>query len=45
LAAVKLTTVQVTELPLLHEISKIDKICPAKPELTEDLNIMYKEEF
>jgi hypothetical protein len=45
LAAVKLTTVQVTRLPLLHKISKIDMICFAMPDLTEDLYVMYKEEF
>jgi hypothetical protein len=44
LAAVKLTTVQVTKLPLWHKISKTD-ICFAKPVLTENLYIVHKAEF
>jgi hypothetical protein len=40
LVAVKLTTVQVTKLPLYHRISKIDMICITKPGLT-----VQKEEF
>jgi hypothetical protein len=42
---VKLKTVQVTKLPLKDGISKIAKICFAKPGLTEDLYIVHKEEF
>jgi hypothetical protein len=38
----KLTTVQVTKLPLWHEISKTGMICFAKPGLTEDLYIVQK---
>jgi hypothetical protein len=45
LAAVKLTTIQVTKLPLQHKVSKIDMICYAKLGLTEDLYIVQKEEF
>jgi hypothetical protein len=37
LAVVKLTTVQVTNLPLYHKIRKIGMICSVKPVLTEDL--------
>jgi hypothetical protein len=37
MAVVELTTLQVTKLPLKHEIRKIEKICFAKPGLTEDL--------
>jgi hypothetical protein len=44
LAVVKLTTVQVTKLPLWHKIRKIDMICLAKHVLTEDLYIVHKEE-
>jgi hypothetical protein len=35
-AVVKLTTVQMTKLPLEHEIRKVGMICFAKPVLTED---------
>jgi hypothetical protein len=42
---VKHTTVQVTRLPLQHEICKIGMICFAKPVLTEDLYIVQKEEL
>jgi hypothetical protein len=45
LAVVKLTTFQVTKLPLYHEVSNIGIICPAKPVLTEDLCVVQKEEF
>jgi hypothetical protein len=40
LATVKLTTVQVTKLPLKHKVNKIGMICFAKPRLTEDLYIL-----
>jgi hypothetical protein len=43
--SVKLTRVQVTKLLLQHKISEIDIICSAKPGLTEELYIVYKEEF
>jgi hypothetical protein len=39
-AAVKLTTVQVTELPLKHMIRQT-LFCFAKPGLTEDLHSAY----
>jgi hypothetical protein len=42
LAAVKLTTVQLTKLPLWH---KIDMIYFAKSGLTKDLCIVQKKEF
>jgi hypothetical protein len=42
---VKLTTVQVTKLPLQHKICKMGMICSAKPILTEDLCLVQKEEF
>jgi hypothetical protein len=45
LAVVKLTTVQVTKLPLQRKIRKNGMICFAKPLLTEDLYILQKEEF
>jgi hypothetical protein len=45
LVVVKLTTIQVTKLPLYHKISKIDMICFAKPSLTDDLYILHKEEL
>jgi hypothetical protein len=45
LAVVKLTTVQVTILPLQHKIRKICMICSAKRVLTEDLYIVKKQEF
>jgi hypothetical protein len=44
LAAIKLTTVQVTQLPLQHKILKIGIICFAKPILTEGLYTV-KENF
>jgi hypothetical protein len=44
-AVVKLTAVQVTKMPLCHKISKIDKVCFAKHELTEDFCVVRKEEF
>jgi hypothetical protein len=37
LALVKLTTIQVTKLPLLHKIGEIGMICSVKPVLTDDL--------
>jgi hypothetical protein len=43
LAVVKLTTVQMTRLPLQHKICKMGMICPAKPVLTEDLRVVQKE--
>jgi hypothetical protein len=45
LAAVKLTTVQVTKLHLYHKIRKIDMICFAKPVLTEDLYTVLRQAF
>jgi hypothetical protein len=45
LAVVKLTTVQVTKLPLQHKIRKIGMICFAKPVLTDDLYIVQKKKF
>jgi hypothetical protein len=45
LAVVKLTTLQVTKLPLQHKISKIGMIRFAKPGLTEDSYIVHKEEL
>jgi hypothetical protein len=45
LAMFKLTTVQVTKLPLRHKISTRIVICFAKPGLTEDLYIVHKEEL
>jgi hypothetical protein len=42
---VKLTTVQVTKLPLFHKILKIGMMCFAKTGLTEKLYIVQKEEF
>jgi hypothetical protein len=45
LAVVKLTTVQMTKLPLLHEICKMGKICSVKLVLTEDLCVVQKEEI
>jgi hypothetical protein len=45
LVVVKLTTVQVTKLPLLHKISTRGTICFAKPGPTEDLCIVHKQEF
>jgi hypothetical protein len=45
LTVVKITTVQVTRLPLQHKICKIGMICSAKPVLTEDLCVMQKQTF
>jgi hypothetical protein len=45
LAAVKLTTVQATKLPLQHKINKIHMICLAKSVVKEDLCVVHKEEF
>jgi hypothetical protein len=45
LAAVKLTTVQVNKLPLLHKIRNIGMICFVKPVLTEDLCVVQKEDI
>jgi hypothetical protein len=45
LAVFKLTTVQVTKLPLWHKIRKIDMNCFAKPIQTEDSCIVQKEKF
>jgi hypothetical protein len=45
LAAVNLTTVQMTKLPLYHKMSKVDIICFPKSGLTEDLYIVHKKEF
>jgi hypothetical protein len=42
---IKLTTVQVTKMPLEHKISKIGIICSVKPVLTEDLCVVQEEEF
>jgi hypothetical protein len=45
LAVVKLTTVQVTKLPLKRKIRNIGTICSTKPVLREVLYIVHKEEF
>jgi hypothetical protein len=45
LAAVKLTNVQVTKLPLQHKISKTTMAGFAKPGLTGGLYIVHKEEI
>jgi hypothetical protein len=45
LAVVKLTTVPVNRLPLLHKIRKIGMICSVKPVLTEDLSVVQKEKI
>jgi hypothetical protein len=42
-AVVKLTTVQVTTLQLLHEICKISMICSAEPVLTEYLCVVQQQ--
>jgi hypothetical protein len=42
LSVVKLSTVQVTKLPLQHQVCKIGTICFAKPILTEDLYVVQK---
>jgi hypothetical protein len=44
LAVVKLTTIQVTKLPLYHKMHKIGMTCFPKPGLTEDLYVVQKEE-
>jgi hypothetical protein len=41
----KLTTFQVSKLPLYHKIREIGMICSAKPILTEDLCVMQEEKF
>jgi hypothetical protein len=41
----KLTTVQVTKLPLYHKIREICMICFAKPILTVDLCVVQKQKF
>jgi hypothetical protein len=43
LVLVKLTTVQVTKLPLYHKMCKIGMICFAKPVLSEYLYVVQKE--
>jgi hypothetical protein len=40
LTVVKLTTVQVTKLPLQHKIRKIGMICSVKPVLTEGMCVV-----
>jgi hypothetical protein len=45
LAEIKLTTVQVTKLPLQHKIRNVGMICFANPGLIEDLYLAHKEEF
>jgi hypothetical protein len=46
MTVVKLTTVQVTKMPLQHKIRKIGMICFATPVLTEEFyTVMHKEEF
>jgi hypothetical protein len=45
LVVVKLTTVQVTKLPLWHKIGKLGLICSVEPVLTEDLRVVKKDEF
>jgi hypothetical protein len=45
LVAIKLTAVQVTNLPLQHKICNTDMICSVKPVLTEDLCAAQKEDF
>jgi hypothetical protein len=42
---VKLTTVQLTKLPLWHKIRNIGMICFVKPVLREDLYIVQKKQF
>jgi hypothetical protein len=42
---VKLTTIQVTKLPLYHKIHKIGMICSGKPVLIQDLYVVQKEDF
>jgi hypothetical protein len=43
--AIKLTTVEVTKLPLWHKLNRIGIICIAKSGLTEELYILWKEYF
>jgi hypothetical protein len=43
--SVKLTTVQVTKLPLKRNLNEIDEISFAKPGPTEALYIMSKDDF
>jgi hypothetical protein len=45
LGVVKLTTVQVTKMPLYHKTCTVSMTCSANPILTEDLYIVQKEEF
>jgi hypothetical protein len=45
MALVKLTTVQVTKLPLQHKVRNIGMTCSVKPVLTGDLYIVHKEEL
>jgi hypothetical protein len=45
LAVVRLTSVQVTKLPLKHKMRKISVIFFAKPVLKEEFYIGEKEEF
>jgi hypothetical protein len=45
MAVVKLTTGQVTKLPLYHKIRKIGMVCSAKPVVTDDLCIVQRREF
>jgi hypothetical protein len=45
LALVRLTTVQVTKLPLKHKTRKVGMICFAKPVQIEDLYTAQKAEF
>jgi hypothetical protein len=44
-AVVKLTTVQVTKLPLYNMIRKVGMIYFARPVLTEDFCIVQRKEF
>jgi hypothetical protein len=45
MAVVKLTTVQVTKLPLRHKVRKKGMIYFVKPVLTEDLCIVQKKQI
>jgi hypothetical protein len=45
LAAVKLMTVEVTNLLVKHKIHKVGMMCFAKPILTENVYVVRKEEF
>lgn len=42
--AFKLTTVQLTKLPLEHKISKIEMVCFTKTGMREDLHLVLNEE-